>query len=274
MSRQQITSHDGESIGVHITGSGPAVVFLPGWLGHPRDWRPVVQRLREEMTCHTLEPRPWLGVGDVSVAAMAGDLHALITAADLRDPLVVGHSMGAFVALEYLRRFGGDALGALCLVDQTPRMVTDGDWSLGPGGDFPAGANRRFIASLRDDFPGTAFRFLEQGRGESTHRDPRMATLFREARWQRVASLDGAPWIAAWEDFSWRDDRAIVAAIALPTLLVYGGAGPYGAPVAHWMQRTIPGARLELRDGIGHAPQHEDPVAFLEAIRGFALSRH
>jgi pimeloyl-ACP methyl ester carboxylesterase len=71
-----------------------------------------------------------------TVQRMAQDLRDLLQHFKLSDVTLVGHSMGALTIWEYIRQFGTDGLSRLCLIDQSPKLVTDATWSLGVYGDF------------------------------------------------------------------------------------------------------------------------------------------
>ncbi len=54
-----------------------------------------------------------------------------------------------------------------------------------------------------------------------------------------------------------------LASITAATLVVWGRQNPFGdVPEAQAMHEAIPGSRLELFDGCGHWPQHEDAPRF------------
>ncbi len=75
-----------------------------------------------------------------------------------------------------------------------------------------------------------------------------------------------------WSDFSplWDD----VARLAMPTMLVRGGLSPFVRDEdAAEMQRRLPGVRVELVEGAGHAVQSDRPLELVRLIEAFALSR-
>jgi non-heme chloroperoxidase len=69
---------------------------------------------------------------------MARDLKQVIDTLAREAPLLVGHSMGALTLWQYVARYGCRGLGGLCIIDQSPKLVTDAGWRLGIYGDFPA----------------------------------------------------------------------------------------------------------------------------------------
>jgi len=87
-----------------VSGSGPPVVFIQGVGLHGDGWLPQVSRLDRAYACMRFDNR---GIGRslplgsaLSVERMAEDVRALMDAAGWGDAHVVGHSLGALVALE------------------------------------------------------------------------------------------------------------------------------------------------------------------------------
>ncbi|MFO7858678.1 MAG: alpha/beta hydrolase [Ectothiorhodospiraceae bacterium] len=275
MPEDTFRTHDGLQLTVQRLGSGPPLVVLPGWLGAASDWSPVVQRLSDQCSATILEPRPHVASQQPTVTAMADDLHALLAAFELEQPLVLGHSMGTSVCWEYVARYGCDALGGLCLVEQSPRLITDSDWTLGLGAAFTPEANRAFTDWLARDFPAAALDLMDRGRGAPAgSAAARLAALFADSRRRRVAALRPDPWIRAWESFAWQDYREVLPRITVPTLLIYGARSFYGRAVGEYVRDRIPGARLEVLEAAGHAPQQDDLAGFVAVLRGFVAERH
>jgi pimeloyl-ACP methyl ester carboxylesterase len=87
-----------------VSGSGPPVVFIQGVGLHGDGWLPQVASLGRAYTCMRFDNR---GIGRsvplgsaLSVERMAEDVRALMDAVGWDDAHVVGHSLGALVALE------------------------------------------------------------------------------------------------------------------------------------------------------------------------------
>ncbi|MFV8836550.1 alpha/beta hydrolase [Aquisalimonas sp.] len=271
MREHSFQSHDGLRLPVRVLGTGPPLVVVPGWLGAYTDWYPVVQRLARDRTCYVWEARPYFDPKVTGIDALAADLRALIQAFDLQAPLVLGHSMGALTCWEYVRQFGCDGIGRFCLVDQSPRLLTDADWSLGLFGSFSEAENQVFIEQLRRDFVGTTMAFITRGRQvEPGSGAARLEAMFRETRRQRLEALDPEPWVRCWEHFSRRDYRAEVERVEVPTLLVFGARSFYGLDVARYVHRHTPGSRLRVHALAGHSPHQDDLPGFLENVRVFA----
>ena len=63
-----------------------------------------------------------------------------------------------------------------------------------------------------------------------------------------------------------------VSAIQAPTMLVRGGLSKYVLDEdEEEMRRRLPGLRVELVDGAGHAVQSDQPLTLVALLRGFVL---
>jgi non-heme chloroperoxidase len=89
---------------------------------------------------------PAPGAEPPTVERMARDLKQVIDHVGLKAPLLVGHSMGALTLWQYIVLYGCRGLGGLCIIDQSPKLVTDPGWRLGIYGDFPEARNQAFRA--------------------------------------------------------------------------------------------------------------------------------
>ncbi len=101
-------------------GSGRPIVLLHGLASNSHWWDLVAPKLAEDFTVVALDQRghgksakPDFGYDFATVSA---DLHAFIQKLRLESPILVGHSWGGDVALEYAVAYPGFAKG-LCFVD-------------------------------------------------------------------------------------------------------------------------------------------------------------
>ena len=86
-------------------GSGPNIVLLYGLRSSRQNWDLVVPLLRQRWRVLALDMR---GHGDsdtpdngYDMSGFASDLHGFLTALDISNTLLVGHSLGASVVAEY-----------------------------------------------------------------------------------------------------------------------------------------------------------------------------
>ena len=101
-------------------GSGNHVILLHGLASNSHWWDLVAPRLAEDFAVVALDQR---GHGESAkpdhgydFATVAADLHSFIQALQIDNPILVGHSWGGDVALEYAVANSGSARG-LCFVD-------------------------------------------------------------------------------------------------------------------------------------------------------------
>ena len=187
-------------------------------------------------------PRPdWLA----SMAGLAALYHALLERLGLADVTVVGNSIGGWIAAE-LALLGSPRIRGLVLVDAVGievegHPVTD---------IFPLSMDELARLSYHDP---AAFRI-----------DPAAMT---EAQRAGMAANRAALRVYGGPRMADPDLRARLAAIACPTLVIWGEADRivdpgYGRAYA----AAIPGARFGLLPGTGHLPQLESPEQLMRAI--------
>lgn len=119
-----VTAPDGVTLAVQESGdpAGPAVVFVHGLLGSHLSWdaqvsSPLLQRYRlitYDLRGHGLSDKPAAADAYTDGRRWADDLAAVIAASGAREPVLVGWSLGAAVATNYLAAYGdGRIAGAV-----------------------------------------------------------------------------------------------------------------------------------------------------------------
>lgn len=87
-----------------LRGGGPVVLLVPGLSLDSRVWEPVAQLLEPELTCLMPDNRgaglSSVPRGPYTVTEMAGDLYGLLMILGVERAVVVGHSMGGYLALQ------------------------------------------------------------------------------------------------------------------------------------------------------------------------------
>lgn len=232
------------ALGVHLSGQCRTVaVDLPG---------------------SGLSPR--LGAGPLSAFsfdAMADLLVSLARAEHVRAPAVclLGHSMGAILALEMIRRAPKLAL-ALIVVGGLPEALPQARRRLH---DRIAAIRERGIATVSPDV--VAANFSTRSQAERPELTACFAKLF--AGQDADAYTDTAGALAAWTA------RELPPLGRVPCLAMTGEEDRYAPPDAiRAFARTLPpGTQVEIIRDCGHLPFLEQPAAFATIVSAFLRER-
>lgn len=262
-----VAAADGERLYVQDWGHGRTLFFVHGWTMNTEFWEYQTEAMLEAgFRVVAYDQR---GCGRSSQAAfgfdfdtLADDMDAVMRALDLRDVVVVAHSMGCALVARYLSRHGASRVAKVVLASTTtPGLFLD-----------PAAAQAvddRLVAAIRADRPRYLAE-LAQPFFSPVKVTPELL------RWgvdlALKASLRAA--VAYTRTNVHADMRGDLGAFSMPTLIVHG-SGDISTPLAQSGARTaaaIPGSRLVVYDGAPHglplthsARLNQDIAAFARA---------
>jgi pimeloyl-ACP methyl ester carboxylesterase len=232
-----------------VRGRGPALLLLHGLGDSLAGWAQVVGPLSRGYEVHLLD-LPGHGLSarppDWRLSTLADAVAHY--ARSLRAPLLVGHSLGGWIALR-LALSGAVRPAALMLVNPAGALLAREEW-----------APFRQLVSARDR--AGVNRYLEL----AFHRPPFALRLFPgevvKAMWAEAAQgiLDAI----AEEDFL---REAELSSLALPLRLVWGARDrllPQGT--LDFFLRALPKAELVLLEKAGHLPHLETPRTLARAL--------
>jgi pimeloyl-ACP methyl ester carboxylesterase len=192
------------------------------------------------------------------IEGLAEDAEAIVARHSMRRPVLVGHSMGGMVAQTMLRR-RPDGYAAAVLAATSPAFgKADGDFQ------------RHFIADRLGPLDaGETMAELAIGMVERML-GPRADAAARALAIDVMGDVPPETYRAAVRALTAFDERANLARIAVPVLLIAGEADPNAPPsLVERMARKIPGARYVCLPGVGHLANLEAPQAFDAAILKF-----
>ena len=115
----------GARLSVRVAGdpTAPCLLLIHGWSQHSLAWQFQLQDLADrfylvapDLRGHGASSKPLEPSAYDNSAPWAGDIAAIIDQLALRDPLLVGWSMGGWVVGDYLRVHGDDAIAGASLV--------------------------------------------------------------------------------------------------------------------------------------------------------------
>jgi N-formylmaleamate deformylase len=115
------------AFGVEVKGEGRPVILIPG-LGCPGEiWKETVEHLGEGYQTHVLTLSGFAGrpaIKEPLSAAVRRDLVRYIRSRKLEHPIIVGHSMGGFIAY-WIASYHPDVTGPVIVVDAGPALSGD-----------------------------------------------------------------------------------------------------------------------------------------------------
>jgi non-heme chloroperoxidase len=260
-----ITLPDGVRLEYEERGDpdGVPVLLLHGVTDSRRSWDPVLAHLPPAIRAIALSQR---GHGDSERPAqasyryedMAADAVAVIEALDLGSAIVVGHSMGAWVAERVAIDRPEVVLGTVLV------------GAIGPGGDNAVLVDvRNEVAGLADPIDPAFAREFQLGTTERPL-PPAMLDGFAAESLKLPAWL----WHRLFDGLLEIDMRSELGAIESPVLLVWGDRDVFDTRAEQdWLVDTLPDARLTVYEGTGHAVHWEEPQRFAAQLAAFALSQ-
>jgi N-formylmaleamate deformylase len=114
-----------ESFSVEIIGSGKPVLMIPGLMSDAEVWRPTAQALADKYQLHLISIAGFAGKAAIDgelLPRVKHDLLQYIEQQQLKQPAIVGHSLGAFMAFN-LASAAPDAIGTIIAVDGLPYLA-------------------------------------------------------------------------------------------------------------------------------------------------------
>lgn len=245
-SEGSVPSKDGVPIAFTRQGEGPPLVFVHGWSCDQAYWREQAGHFAGSYTVVTVDVgghgKSGLEREDWTMPSFGGDVAAVLEALDLRDAILIGHSMGGDVITAAARQ-ARDRVSGLVWVDTyrtlgTPRTDKQVEAMMAPFREDLDGTMRQFIASM---FPADA--------------DPELVAwviddMISAPREVRLGALRNAL------SFD-RQIPGLLQELDLPVVAINAGNQPTDVET---MNRH--GVEVVVMPGVGHFLMLEDPARF------------
>jgi pimeloyl-ACP methyl ester carboxylesterase/DNA-binding CsgD family transcriptional regulator len=254
---------DGTPIAVARAGSGPALVYVPGWLTHlEHSWALPAERafysaLAEGRTLHRYD-KAGCGLSGPADRAPSLELEdetlsAVVEAAGSGPVELLGVSLGAAVAVRW----------AAAHPERVRRLVLYGGWA--DGARVASAAVREHVLGLVGSQWGLGSDVLTDIFAPDADRTTRRAF----ARYQREAATAERARDMLATCYA-VDVTGVLAQVRAPTLVVHRDRDR-AAPVQQGQALAdgIPGARFRTLPGHSHLPFVGDAEALSRTIRGF-----
>lgn len=273
ITHHRLPSYDGGSLHVAERGRGPAVVLLHGVTLQWYVWSALFHLLGEDHRVVAWDMRghgeSHVGDAGVSVEATGTDLVTLLSDLDLREAVVVGHSMG------------GMALGRFCI-------------------DHPITRDRRVRHAVFLATSAAPLHPVATNPDSALHiRLVNLATLGMEGRlrydWQEghlsrvllrpvfgenvtakavddvrrmVAEMSPESLLDAGRSIAAHDIREALLEVEIPATVMAGTRDRLTPPRhARILAGSLAGADVQLLEGVGHQAMQEAPLDLAERIR-------
>jgi non-heme chloroperoxidase len=263
----EVTAADGARLQGHRCGdpAGPTVLLVHGYIESVEFWAPVVRRLVEagldvvivDQRGHGRSER---GDASFDTETLASDVRSWVESLDLRDAVLVGHSMGGVSAMAFTAthpdvaadRIRGQVLVATLAFPEP--LFGLPDIQVDP---------RRVVGLLEKVMHVETLGLLFVSRVFGTR--PTRTAL--EATRQGIMGTDRQTRIDAMAMLRDFDLRPVLGSIDRPTVVVAGTHDQLTPlPGNELIAEMIPGASLEVLPGMGHMLMFEAPDAVTDAI--------
>ena len=256
-----IAAVDEIEIGYDDVGNGTPVVFIHGFPHNRTLWAPQLSALAGQCRCIALDLRGFgesSAVGPWTVSRHADDVAGLLDQLKIPSAVIVGLSMGGYIAFEMVRRHRG-RVRALVLADTKQ------------GADNAEAKSKR-LAMMEVAKSGGAGAIADAQLtgmvGKSTReRNPQVADELH--RMMASASVPGI--LGALHALMERPDSTDTAAdIDVPTMIIVGAEDVLTPPKeAKAMAKAIRGSTIDVIDQAGHVSNFERPAAFNHLLTEF-----
>jgi pimeloyl-ACP methyl ester carboxylesterase len=251
-------------------GAGPPLVLLHGLGLTWRSYLPVLDALEERHAVCALD-LPGFGdsppfAGPPTPAALSDAVERELDALGLERPLLVGNSLGGWIALELARR------------GRAERVV-----AISPAG-LETPPERAYVIAMNELMRLRAKLAAPLGMVVTWPLPTRVALFvgLRSQPW-RVPPRDGAGEVRAFarapgfqSTLRHTEASSVVAGLSqirVPVRIAFGTADlMLGAFTAPRFAVLIPGADLVALHGVGHVPMADDPSQVARAILGFTAN--
>lgn len=269
------TTGDGVKLHYIEAGSGQPVVMVPGWAQTAALFKYQIDGLSDryhiyaiDMRGHGESAKPTYGY---KVQRLSKDLHEFLTALDLKDIVLVGHSMGCSVIWGYFDLFGTERTSKYVFIDEPRVAVWDKAWSMEERANSGAimdadGVYGLYNALIGPEGKATVVGFVGGMVTKHMPQDMRdwIASENLKFPFQQAATMVLNHALQDWAD--------VLPRIPLPTLVVGGRSSHVNWKSQIWNHEQIKGSRLEIfedADGGAHFMFLECPDKFNALIKEF-----
>jgi non-heme chloroperoxidase len=238
--------------------SGIPLILLHGLSDSWRSYELVLPQLPKSMHAFAISLR---GHGDSDRPEQgylpqdfASDVAAFMDAKKLERAVIIGHSMGSYVAQRFAIEYPDRTAGLVLLGSFDSVKGTVGVTDLG-----------KELGSLKDPLDRACVKTFQESTCALPVPPEYMATLVDESM-----KVPVRVWRAALGGLADGDHASRLVKISAPTLIVMGEKDAFfPRPVQESLAAKIPNSRLLAYANLGHAIHWEDPARFAADLKAF-----
>ena len=263
------TLKNGEKLYYEDTGNGPeTLIMMHGWTSSHDIFKEPVSKLAGQARCIIYDHRGHGGSKDANrekptMETLASDLNEIIQGLSLSEVTLLGWSMGAGVALNYVRLYGCDALKQIILCDMTPKQLNDEEWNLGlyqgayTREDMERDSGKEFFPLYREFAIGAVPR-LKKIPG----------FLLTRPLKKKLSECDETVLKSLSASMKAQDNRDVVGMITVPLTYFYADPGSLFSPkLADWYREHVKSPFQAVRfPGSDHMLVTNDPDRFTQNV--------
>jgi non-heme chloroperoxidase len=248
------------------SGSGTPVIFIHGvWMSSAFFQKQIgrisgARTIAVDMRGHGKSGQPHSGH---TISSYARDLHDFMEKLELKDVVLAGWSMGAFIVWEYIKQFGEENLKGTIIVDELP---SDFRWPDFPMGAFDMPTLIHFMQEMQNNRREFVSGFLPLMFKESIKEN--------DLEWMMDAVTAMPESIASsiLFDQSIVDYRPLYPTLKKPSLLCYGREEKL-IPVAagQYIQEHSADSELIIFENSCHCPFLEEADLFNKTVESFLV---
>jgi pimeloyl-ACP methyl ester carboxylesterase len=252
---------EGVSLAYDVEGSGEPLLMIQG-LGYGRTgWGPVPALLSQRYTVVTFDNRGFGGSdvtpGPYTTSQLARDALGLLDEAEVDRAHVLGISLGGMIAQELV----------LAAPARVRKLVLCSTTAGGPQAVPTPEKTVALMGRQADLDPREAMRLFVEN---ALSPDPPAGLVHEIVAYRTANPPDGAGWYAQAGAGVAHDVMGRLGEIRAQTLIIHGTAdNVVDAGNAPLIANGIPGARLELFEGVGHLLPWERPEELVALVGGF-----
>jgi non-heme chloroperoxidase len=255
-----IRTSDGVRLHYLTAGSGPSIVFQPGWAMPAEIWEPQIKALSKSFHVVAIDPRAQ-GKSSRTTDGLypnrrARDIREVIDNLHLAPAVLVGWSLGATEVMAYVDQFGTAGLRGIVLVDG----VVGREVSLATVATYKSWMEE--VQTKRIESTTQFVRDMFKTPQSDAYLKKITAAALSVPTNSAVLLLLNAYVIG-------KDLRPALAKIDKPMLYV---ATPAMKSQVEMLQGTMPAARIELFENAGHALFVDEAERFNKLVAEFAAS--